>query len=268
MPRLENKVAIVTGASRGLGKATAIALAAEGARVVIASRSEEENPRMPGTIQQTAQEIVARGGQALAVRTDLNRIEDVEALVQRTLETYGGVDIIVHVAAAVARGRLVETPIRRWDLMWNVNTRSFMALVVGSYPSMKERGGGHVIVVTQRIGATEDTGGRGFSPIYRFAKNTAADIVTVAAAEGREDGVAFNAVWVATSRDTFGGRTARGWERERGLHASLFGDAIVELVASDPRTHTGMLTNDEEILRNAGITDFSRYQPITEAPEY
>lgn len=263
---LTGKTALVTGASRGLGKASALALAAQGATVVVAGRTEEPKERLPGTIHQTVQEILSRGGKALAVKADLAVPAEVDALVQRVLAEFGGADIVLHNAAAVTRDRLLEIPMRRWDLIWNVNTRSAVALMAGFYPAMKRRGGGHVIIVTQQSDPTQSA--RGFSPAYGMAKNIAADIVVIGAEEGRADGIALNALWPAGPRDTFGGRTARGWDQPRGLHANIFADAVVELATRDPRKATGRFLTDEQALREAGMSDFSKYEPTTSQPEF
>lgn len=264
--RLENKVAIVTGASRGLGKATAFALADEGATVVVASRTEETGGRLPGTIHQTVQEIESKGGKALAVRADMGNAEEVENLLEKTLNDLGGVDIVIHNAAAVAIGRVVETAMRRWDLVWNVNLRATGALVTGAYPSMKERGGGHIIIVTQ---IAAPGGGPGFNPIYRLAKNVAGELIPIIAEEVKDEGISINGIWPGSQRDTIGGRMARGGDKApRGLDPRIFSDAVVELVTRAPGTTTGQLFTDEEVLRQTGVSDFSIYEPKTEQAEF
>ncbi len=178
----------------------------------------------------------------------------------------GGIDIVVHNAAAVTMGRVVETPMRRWDLVWNVNTRATGALITGAYPSMKERGGGSIILVTQLVPPSAG-GGRGFNPIYRLTKNAAAERVGIAAAEVKDENIAINGLWPASSHDTTGGRTARGGE-PRGLHASLFADAAVELIGRSPSETTGQLLTDEEGLQQVGVTDLAKYEPTTEELEF
>jgi citronellol/citronellal dehydrogenase len=262
---ISGRVAIVTGASRGLGKAMAFALAEQGASVVVASRTEEPGGRLPGTIRETADQIVERGGKAIPIRADMAVAEDVDALIERTLSELGGIDIVIHNAAAVVMGRVVETPMRRWDLVWNVNMRATGALITGAYPSMKEHGAGSIVIVTQL--APSSAPGRGFNPVYRLAKNASAELVQIAAGEVKDENIAVNGLWPASPRDTIGGRTARGGG-PRGLHASIFGDAVVELIGRSPSEATGQLLTDEEVLRQAGVTDLSKYEPTTENSEF
>lgn len=266
--RLQGKIALVTGASRGMGKAAAVALAAEGAQVVVAARTEEASDKIPGTIHQTVEEIAARGGQAFAVRADLSSTEDIDSLVQKTVDHFGGIDIVLHNAAAAARGRLVDTPMRRWDILFNVNARATAALISAAYPIMKERGGGHAMFVTQPPAQVTGDGATGFSPSYRLSKNVGAQIVAIASEEAMADNIGVCGVWPGGGRDTVGGRMARGWDAPRGLNASVFGDAIVEIAARPPRYNSGRFTTDEDVLRDAGVTDFAKYEPTTERPEF
>ncbi len=140
------KVAVVTGASRGIGRATAIALAEAGAKVVLAARSTSQSPgKLPGTIDETARQIEAIGGVALAVPTDVSRDDEVEALVERTLREMGQVDILVNNAAINYPYLLVETPMRRWDLVLNVNLRGTVLCTKAFLPYLLERRQGTII---------------------------------------------------------------------------------------------------------------------------
>jgi NAD(P)-dependent dehydrogenase (short-subunit alcohol dehydrogenase family) len=143
---LAGKVAVVTGASRGIGRATAIALARAGADVVVAARTAQEGQaRLPGTIEETAQEVQALGRKALAVPTDLTRDEQVEELVQRTLATFGRVDVLVNNAAVNYMATFADTPMRRWDLVLNVNLRGTVLCTKLFLPHMLSRGQGTIV---------------------------------------------------------------------------------------------------------------------------
>jgi len=146
--KLDGKVAIVTGSSRGIGKAIALAFAREGAAVVIAARSEQEGGKLPGTIYQTADEIRAFGGRALPIRTDITVDEDVERMVKKTLEEFGRIDILVNDAAANFNALILDLSIKRWDLMMRVNLRGTFICTKAVLPTMVAQRSGNVICMT------------------------------------------------------------------------------------------------------------------------
>jgi len=267
---LEGKVAIVTGSSRGLGKATAYGLAKSGAKVVIASRTEETGGKLPGTIHETVDGIHALGGDAIAIATDVSKPESIDNLITKTLEHFSKIDIVIHNAAAISLGRVIDTKMSRWDLVWNINLRATAALIIGSYPSMKESGGGSIVVVTQKV-QPQKNGGPGFSPIYRLSKSASADLIEIMAEELINENIKINAVWPKTGRNTYGGVAARsrdGRAGQPGLSPLLFSDAVVELVSQGSTGKTGLLLTDEDILSASGVTDLSKYATDTDKPEF
>jgi citronellol/citronellal dehydrogenase len=147
--RLQGKVAIVTGASRGVGRNMSLELAKEGCDIVIAARTEEvKDPRLPGTIYSTAEEIGALGRRALAVRTDVTDEESIDSMVKQVLEHFGKIDILVNNAGIMMPGPLVDLPLRRWDLMWRVNVRGAIACSRAALPHMMERRDGVIINIS------------------------------------------------------------------------------------------------------------------------
>ena len=147
--KLEGKVAVVTGASRGIGRNMSLELAKEGCDIVVAARSEQEpNPRLPGTIHATAEEVRALGRRVLPVRTDVSDEESIAAMVQRALSEFGRVDILVNNAGIMVPGPLLDVPLRRWDLMWRVNVRSAIACCRAVLPQMIERRDGVIINIS------------------------------------------------------------------------------------------------------------------------
>ena len=149
---LSNKVAIVTGASRGVGAATAVALAAGGARVACAARATDATPLpLPGTIDETVRRIAAAGGDAIAVPTNLAEVDDVHQMVRTTLDTWGRVDVLINNAAITFPGDL-ELPIKRHDLIFAVNTRAPLVAIEAVAPSMREQGGGSIVNVSSLAG--------------------------------------------------------------------------------------------------------------------
>jgi len=150
--KLEKRVAIVTGASRGIGKAIAIALAREGASVVVAARTEQEGGPLPGTIHKTADEIRALGRRALAIKTDITREEDVAQLAKKTLLEFGAIDILVNNAGIDYPSRVLDIPIKRWDLVMAVNLRGTFLCTKAVLPTMVQRGGGSIINLSSLVG--------------------------------------------------------------------------------------------------------------------
>jgi citronellol/citronellal dehydrogenase len=145
---LKDKVAIVTGGSRGIGKAICLAFAREGARVVVAARTEEEGGRLPGTIHQTVDEIKALGGEALAMRTDITDDEAVAAMARQTLDTFGRIDILVNNAAANINAMVADLPVKRWDLMMRVNLRGTFVCTKAVIPAMMAQRSGNIMAMT------------------------------------------------------------------------------------------------------------------------
>ncbi|MBI1886520.1 MAG: SDR family NAD(P)-dependent oxidoreductase [Chloroflexi bacterium] len=149
---LKDRIAVVTGASRGIGRATAVALARAGAHVVVTARSSEASPsRLPGTIEDTARQVEALGRRALAVPTDVTNDEQVEAMASRVLDEFGRVDIVVNNAGISFPAPLAETPIRRWDLVLGVNLRGTVLCTKAFLPKMLEQKSGHIINVSSGL---------------------------------------------------------------------------------------------------------------------
>jgi 3-oxoacyl-[acyl-carrier protein] reductase len=142
-------VAVITGASRGIGKATALAFAREGYDIVCTARSTTDAPgKLPGTIEQTAEQVRALGMRALGVQCDISRDEDVAALAERALAEFGTVDVLVNNAAVNAKAPFAEMPVARWDLVLNVNLRGTMLVTKAFLPAMLEQGIGRIINVS------------------------------------------------------------------------------------------------------------------------
>lgn len=233
--RLEGKVAIVTGSSRGIGKAIALAMAREGAAVVVAARSEETG-RLPGNIRQTAAEIQALGGRALALRTDVTREEEVEAMVQRTLEAFGQIDILVNNAGIVIYGPLVQMPIRRWDLVLNVNLRGTFLCTRAVLPHMMQRRRGCIINISSWYGRTPSPNGIAYS----VSKAGIEYLSLGLAEEVKEYNIAVNVLSPGAPVDTEG---ARFWDPEADRSGwespELMAEAAVFLATRDVQSLTG-----------------------------
>ncbi|MCX6021596.1 MAG: SDR family NAD(P)-dependent oxidoreductase [Chloroflexi bacterium] len=254
---LEGRVALITGASRGLGKAMALTLARAGADIVVAARTEEvANPQLPGTISQTADEVRALGRRALAVKCDIGNPDDIDNVLAKALAEFGKVDILIHNAAVRIMGPLADMPMRRWDLMQQANLRATVGLVKGVLPGMREQRWGHIITVSPK---PDRMSARGAGLAFGLSKVAQTLFILGASEELAGYGIAANALWVEGPRDTPGTRSFRMLDREKTTTADLFADAALAIVSKDPSVRTGQALHDEEVLIAEGITDFSKY---------
>lgn len=254
--RLAGKVAIVTGASRGIGRALALAFAREGARVTVAAKSEVESERLPGTIHSVAREIEAAGGEAIAVRVDVRDPASVAEMVARTRERWGRIDIYVHNAGALWWQDVVDTPLSRLDLMLQVNVRGAFAGAQAVLPTMLEQGSGHIIVCSPPVDLSALPGKVGYL-ISKFGMTMLAHGL---AEEVRGRGVAVNALWPATLIKSQATINFRIGGPELWREPEIVSDAALEIVTTPPAELTGRALIDEDLLRERGWTDFSRYR--------
>jgi citronellol/citronellal dehydrogenase len=244
--KLHDRVAIVTGASRGIGKAIAIALAQEGARVVVAARTRMNLPTIAGTIAATADEISRLGGRALAVRTNVSNEQSVRQMVEKTLEEWGCIDILVNNAATNFPSLFSEMQQVQWDKIMDVNLRGSVLCSKAVLPAMMRQGRGHIInissVVTQELRHEPFTG-----IAYDVSKAAMNRLTRGLAEELKQYGIAVNALmpdntdsdgWAYLNPET----DRSGWDRPEiwGRYASL-------VAALDPATFTGQLLLKQDL---------------------
>jgi len=267
--QLDGKVAIVTGASRGIGKAIALLFGREGARVVVAARTERaaDHP-LPGTIHETAAEITASGGQApstgsgqaLAVRCDVSDLEDVERLVEATHEAFGPVDVLVNNAALNYYIPVREFPLRRWRKMLEVDLTGPFMLIQAVLPDMLAAGRGHIVNVSS--GAARHPEGppyalppRGGTP-YGVVKAGLERLTTGLAHELNDRGIAVNALSPAGVVPTPGVLFHHLIESEddpRAEPVEYMARAALFLATCDPKRHTGLIACSQLLLREQGL---------------
>jgi citronellol/citronellal dehydrogenase len=265
--RLENRVVLITGASRGIGRACALACAAEGARVLVAARTEvADNPRSPGSIHEVAREIEARGGKALAVKLDVRDDDACEAAVAAAVDRFGRIDALVNNAGALWGADVVETSIKKLDLILGVNARAAFVLSHAVLPHMIAQRWGHIVMMSPPIEAD----GCGHHGAYAVAKLGMTMIARAIAEEVREHNVTAHSLWPATAIETFatvnfglGGPSV--WRKP-----AIMADAVVALLAKEPSARMGKAWIDEALLREEGTTDFTKYQcsPGHEPPHF
>lgn len=252
---LTGRVAIITGASRGIGRAIALRLAKEGVAVVIAAKTAEPDPRLPGTIYTVAEEVQALGGRALPLRVDVRDEHALQQMVDKTLETFGRIDILVNNAGALWWYPVLETPPKRFDLVMQVNLRASFIAAHLVLPTMIRQRWGHIINMSPPIDLSVLPG----KVAYMISKFGMTMLALGLAEEVREHNVAVNALWPRTLIESqatiaWGLGTPKQWRK-----ADIMADAVYELVRREPHTCTGKAWIDEDLLREAGITDFSVY---------
>ncbi|MFC1916716.1 SDR family NAD(P)-dependent oxidoreductase [Chloroflexota bacterium] len=240
--RLKDKTAIITGASRGIGKAIALALAKEGASVVIAARSETEG-RLSGTIYQTVEEIRALGGNALAIRTDVTSEENINDTVQRTLEHYQHIDILVNNAGIGVPGNIVEVSAKRWDLIMGVNLKGTFLCTKAVLPYMMKQGSGSIINLSSILGTRVISSGVPYgvtkAAIERFTKGVAREV--------SEYNIAVNALCPAYT-DTEGLRIANPDKARASLQkVEMWGSYALFLACQDASSLTGKCLTAREL---------------------
>ena len=259
MQTLRGRTVFITGASRGIGKAIALRAARDGANVVVASKTTAPHPKLPGTIYTAAEEIEAAGGHALAVPTDIRDEADVDRAVQQAVETFGGIDILVNNASAISLTGTVDTPMKRFDLMHQVNTRGTFLCTQKCVPYLHRSVNPHVLNISPPLNLDR----RWFAPhlAYTIAKYGMSLCVLGMAEEFRADGIACNALWPRTAIATAAIAYIAGLERLRWTRQpDIMADAAHAILTREARACTGNFFIDDEVLREAGVTDFSMYR--------
>jgi citronellol/citronellal dehydrogenase len=258
---LRGRTLFITGASRGIGHAIALRAAADGANVVIAAKTSEPHPKLPGTIHTAAADVERAGGKALAVATDIRDEAQVEAAVAAAVAQFGGIDILVNNASAISLTGTLETSMKRFDLMHQVNVRGTYLATQKAVPYLLKSANPHVLNISPPLHSTLSP--RWFGPhvAYTMSKYGMSLCAFGMAEEFRSAGIAVNALWPRTAIDTEAIRLIAG-ERARMVTRSpaIMADAAHWILTQPSRAITGRFFLDDEVLRHAGVTDLSRYR--------
>jgi citronellol/citronellal dehydrogenase len=255
MSELAGRVAVITGASRGVGRALALGLARAGCAVVIAAKSTESTEKLPGSVFTVAQEVEALGGQALPVPTDVRDAEQIEALATRTKERFGRIDVLINNAGALWWQPLLETPAKRFDLVMSVNARAAFLLSRAVLPSMIERRWGHIVNLSPPLDLTMVPG----RIAYCISKLGMTLLTHGLAEEVRRHNIAVNSLWPVTIIES---QASINWglgTREQWRKPQILVDCVLRLISKEPSAVTGQALLDEDLLRAEGVTDFSSY---------
>jgi NAD(P)-dependent dehydrogenase (short-subunit alcohol dehydrogenase family) len=249
----------MSGGSRGIGLAILVAAARYGANAVFLAKTDVPDPRLPGTVRSAVAEIEAAGGTAVGVVGDVRDERDVDRAVAAAVERFGGVDICVNNAGAINKAGTLDVPLKRFDLLQQVNVRGTYALTRACLPHLRRSGHAHVLTLSPPLNLAPHWLGR--FPAYTQSKYAMTVLTLGWAAEFAADGIAANCLWpqtrIATAvvRNLLGGAEAAAHARDPAIMA----DAAVHLLATPPSARTGQTLLDVEVLLAAGTTDLSRY---------
>lgn len=263
---LKNKTLFITGASRGIGLAIGLRAARDGANVVIAAKTAEPHPKLPGTIHTAAAEIEAAGGKALPLVVDVRDEVAVEAAVAAAVERFGGIDICINNASAINLKGTVDTDMKHYDLMHQINARGTFLVSRACIPHLRRAENPHVLALSPPL----DFRPEWFAPFpaYAAAKYNMSIYMMAMAEEFRSEGIAFNGLWprtaVATSAVKFKLADLASFTNART--PEIMADAAVAIFKRPARSCTGKFFIDDDVLWAEGVTDFSVYSIEKDQP--
>lgn len=258
---LKGKTLFITGGSRGIGLAIALRAAQDGANVVIAAKTAEPHAKLPGTIYTSAEEIEKAGGKALPILCDIRDEQQVNEAVQKTVDTFGGIDILVNNASAISLTGTMQTDMKKYDLMNGINARGTYMVGRACIPHLKKAANPHILTLSPPL----DMSTKWFAPhvAYSMAKYGMSLCTLAWAQEFRKDGIAANSLWPRTGIATaaiqmIGGDALMKQSRKPEIMA----DAAHVILTKSSREYTGNFAIDDLVLHAEGMRDFSHYAAV------
>ena len=262
MSSLSGKTLFITGASRGIGRSIALRAARDGANIAVLGKTDAPNPKLAGTVHETVAEIERAGGRGLACVCDVRFEDQVAAAVAKTVETFGGIDILVNNASAIQLTSTLATDMKRFDLMHQVNTRGTFLCSKACIPALERSENPHILMLSPPLNLEP----RWFGPhlAYTIAKYGMSLCVLGLAEELRPRGIAVNALWPRTVIATAAVQNLLGGDATmaRARSPEIVSDAAHAILTSPSRAYTGNFALDEDVLRAAGVTDLSGYSTL------
>ncbi|SFL33001.1 SDR family oxidoreductase [Lysobacter sp. cf310] len=257
MSSLSGKTLFITGASRGIGRAIALRAARDGANIAIAAKSDVANPKLPGTIHSVAAEIEAAGGRALALKCDIREEDEVRAAVAATVDAFGGLDILVNNASAIWLRGTLDTPMKRFDLMQQVNARGSFLCAQACLPHLLKAPNPHILTLAPPLSVDP----KWWAPHtgYTLAKMGMSFVTLGLAAEFGPQGVAVNALWPRTVIATDAINMIPGVQAERCRTPDIVADAAHAVLVRPAQGYYGHYLIDDDVLFALGVTDFTPY---------
>jgi citronellol/citronellal dehydrogenase len=264
----QNKTVFITGASRGIGKAIALKLASEGANIIVAAKSVEENPKLGGTIFSAAKEIEQAGGKALAVQLDIRDEEQIKKAVEQAVNTFGGIDILINNASAIQLSNTEQTEAKRFDLMHAVNVRGTFFVTRNCLPHLKKGNNPHILTLSPPVNMQL----KWFKShlAYTLTKYNMSMMALGWSEEFRQYGIASNALWPRTTIDTAAVRNLLGGDAlaKMSRKTDILADAAYYILSKPSAECTGNTFVDDEVLAKEGITDLEKYAVVPGAQLY
>ncbi|MBM3439525.1 MAG: NAD(P)-dependent oxidoreductase [Bacteroidetes bacterium] len=258
----QGKTVFITGASRGIGKAIGLKLAAAGANVVVAAKSVEENPKLGGTIFSAAEEMTAAGGKGLAIQLDIRFEDQIQAAVEKAAQTFGGIDVLINNASAINLTPTEQTEPKRFDLMHDINVRGTFFMTKACIPFLRKGKNPHILTLSPPISLQPKW--LAGHVAYTMTKYNMSMMTLGWAEELKKDGIAANALWPRTTIDTAAVRNLLGGEALAKMSRTpeVLADAAFIILNRSAATCTGNLFIDEDLFASEGITDLSKYSVV------
>jgi citronellol/citronellal dehydrogenase len=266
MKKLSDKTIFITGSSRGIGRAIALICAENGANVIIAAKSDTPHPKLAGTIHSVAKEVEERGGKALAIKLDVRSEKAVNEAMALAAETFGGIDVLINNASAIALTPLQHTDIKRYDLIHSINTRGTMVCSKAAIKYLKKGTNPHIITLSPPINM-EKHWLKPYIP-YTISKYGMTLLTLGLAEELRIDGISSSTLWPQTTIATAAIKFAIDESiMKKSRTPRIMAEAALEIICSENLELSGQTLIDETLLRNKGVTDFDQYKYDPEATE-
>ena len=262
------KTIVITGATRGIGKAIALKLAKAGANIVVAAKSTEENPKLGGTIYSAAAEIEAAGGKALAVACDIRFEDQIASVVEQTIAKFGGIDILINNASAISLTTTEQTEAKRYDLMHDVNVRGTFMMTKACIPYLRKSSNPHILTLSPPLNLDPKWFEKHVA--YTMSKYNMSMMTIGWAKELAKDRIAANSPWPRTTIDTAAVRNLLGGQMLVNMSRTpeILADAAYEILKRPSTQCTGNLYVDEQVLAEEGITDLAHYSVVPGATLY
>lgn len=263
-----NKTVFITGASRGIGKAIALRLAKEGANIIVAAKSIEENAKLGGTIYSAAEEIEKAGGKALAVQCDIRFEDQVQQAVDNAVKKFGGIDILINNASAISLSPTEQTELKRFDLIYSINVRGTFFVTKACIPYLKSSSNAHILTLSPPVNMNPKWFTNHIA--YTISKYNMSMMALGWATELKKFKIASNALWPQTTIDTAAVRNLLGGETLANMSRTpeILADAAFYIFSKSSAECTGNCFIDEQVLAAEGITDLEKYSVVPGAKLY
>ena len=259
---LKDKVIFISGGSRGIGLAIAKKAALDGAKIIIAAKTAEPHPKLPGTIYTAAEEIISAGGDALPLICDIRSEDNVRDTINKGVDHFGGIDICINNASAIQLTNVTDTEMKRYDLMHQINGRGTYMVSKFCLPHLKKADNPHILNLAPPL----DMSAKWFANTvaYTMAKYTMSMCVLGMAEEFKPDGIAVNALWPRTAIATAAVQNHLGGDEIMKLsrNVDIMADSAYSILTKDSKSFTGNFCIDDLVLYEDGVKDFSKYASV------